>query len=292
MTRRALLGLIGARIGRSISPAMHEAAGAALGLDVRYHLIDSTELGLTAADLPRVLDGVRSLGFAGTNVTHPFKEAVVPLLDTVEGAARLVGAVNTVVVQDGKLIGHNTDHSGFLAAWRRMFGPRRPGCVALIGAGGVGRAMAFGLLALGTSELRIVDLDQARATGLAEALAGAYPKARTSAGTNAAAALAGADGVVNATPVGTYAYPGMPVPETALASAAWAADAIYTPLETHFIAASRRAGLDVLTGQELAIGQAIDAFALFFGRPAPAEVMRATFEQEVRRREVESAVSA
>lgn len=292
MRRRALLGLIGAKIGRSISPAMHEAAGAALGLDVRYHLIDSAELGFAAADLPRILDGVRALGFAGTNVTHPFKEAVVPLLDSVEGAARLVGAANTVVAQDGKLVGHNTDHSGFLAAWRRVFGPRRPGCVALIGAGGVGRAMAFGLLALGANELRVVDLDQARADGLAAALTAAYPKARVTAGTSAATALAGAVGVVNATPVGTYACPGMSVPEPALASAAWAADAIYTPLETGFIVAARRAGLDVLTGQELAIGQAIDAFTLFFGRPAPAEAMRAAFEQEARRREVESAVGA
>lgn len=292
MTRRALLGLIGARIGRSISPAMHEAAGAALGIDVRYHLIDSAELGFSATDLPRILEGVRSVGFAGANVTHPFKEAVVPLLDGVEGAARLVGAVNTVVARDGRLIGHNTDHSGFLAAWRGVFGSRQPGCVALIGAGGVGRAMAFGLLALGTRELRIVDLDQSRADSLADALAAADPKVRVVAATDTAAALVGVDGVVNATPVGTYAYPGIPVSEQALSKAAWAADAIYTPLETRFIAAARRAGLDVLTGQELAIGQAIDAFALFFGRPAPAEVMRATFEEAARRREVESAISA
>jgi shikimate dehydrogenase len=290
--RRALVGLIGAKIQHSLSPAMHEAAGASLGIDVRYHLIDADVLGFGAADLPHVLDGVRRLGFAGVNVTHPFKEAVLPHLDRLEGAARRVGSVNTVVVGDRRLVGYNTDHSGFLAAWRQAFGDRRPGRVALVGAGGVGRAIAHGLAAIGAEELRVVDLEPRRAEALAQNVAAAYPRLPVTVAADAAAALAGADGVVNATPMGTYAHPGLPVPEPGLSGAAWAADAIYTPLETRFIAAARRAGASVLTGRELAIGQAVDAFALFFGRPAPADVMRATFDREVQSREPDAALTA
>jgi shikimate dehydrogenase len=285
MSRRALLGLIGSSIGRSISPAMHEAAGAALGIDVRYHLIDADELGFGPADLPYLLDGVRRLGFAGVNVTHPFKEAVLPHLDDLEGAARAVGSVNTVVVRDGRLIGNNTDHSGFLAAWRQVFGTKHPGRVTLIGAGGVGRAMAHGLAALSSQELRVFDMDRTRAEGLMQDMKSKYPRLDIVVAADPATALAGSDGVVNATPVGSYAYPGMPIPESGLAGHAWVADAVYTPLETRFIAAARRAKLAVLTGQELAIGQAVDAFALFLGRPAPIDVMRATFEREIQRRE-------
>jgi shikimate dehydrogenase len=289
---RPLIGLIGASIQRSLSPAMHEAAGAALGLDVRYHLIDAEVLRFGTADLPQLLDGVRRLGFAGVNVTYPFKEAVMRHLDGIEGAARQAGAVNTVVVRDGRLIGHNTDHSGFLAAWRHVLGSRRPGCAALIGAGGVGRAIVHGLAVLGLDELRLVDIERPRAEALLQNVAAAHPRLRITIAADAATALAGADGAVNATPVGSYAYPGLPVPERSLAGLAWAADAIYTPLETRFIAAARRGGAAVLPGGELAIGQAVDAFALFFNRPAPADVMRATFEREVRLREPDAVLTA
>jgi shikimate dehydrogenase len=286
--RRALLGLIGSRIARSLTPAMQEAAGRAAGIDVRYHLIDSHVLGLTAADLPRVLDGVRLLGFAGVNITHPFKEAVVQLLDSMEGAAGTVGAVNTVVVRDGRLIGHNTDHSGFLAAWKHAFPHRKPGRVALIGAGGVGRAIAYALLALDVDELRIVDLDSARAAALARSLADRYPEVEIAVLPDAEAALSGADGMANATPIGMHAYPGMPIPERAVTGLSWVTDAVYTPLETPLIQVARRAGLAILTGQELAIGQAVGAFALFFGIPAPIGVMRDALEREIGVRDTEA----
>lgn len=285
MNRRPLVGLIGSGIGQSITPAMHEAAGAALGIDVHYHLIDSDELGFGADDLPHLLDAVRRLGFAGVNITHPFKETVVPHLGGLEGAARAVGSVNTVVARAGRLTGHNTDYSGFLAAWRQVFGSRHPGRVALIGAGGVGRAIAHALAALASDELRVFDVDSVRAEALVRDLTSKYPRVQITAARDARIALAETHGVVNATPIGSYAYPGLPVPEQGLLGRAWAAEAVYTPIETRFIAAARRAGLAVLPGQELAIGQAVDAFALFFGRPAPIGVMRATFEREIQKRE-------
>lgn len=279
---RHLLGLIGAKIGRSISPAMHEAAARALGFDLHYHLIDTDRLGLGERDLPRLLDSARLLGFTGLNVTHPFKEAVVRHLDMVEGVAAALGCVNTVVFREGRMIGHNTDHSGFVAGWSRALPGLKPGRAALIGAGGAGRAIAHALLALGAVALRVTDLDDARAQALAAELRAAHPAVSVAVAPDARAVAEGADGIVNATPVGMHAYPGNPVPAAILGGMKWASDAVYTPLETEFIAAARRAGVAVMTGQELAIGQAVDAFALFLGRPAPVDVMRAAFLQRAR----------
>jgi shikimate dehydrogenase len=279
---RHLLGLIGAKIGRSISPAMHEAAARALGLDLHYHLIDTDRLGLGEQDLPRLLDSARLLGFTGLNVTHPFKEAVVRYLDMVEGVAAALGCVNTVVFREGRMIGHNTDHSGFVAGWERALPGIKPGRAALIGAGGAGRAIAHALVALGAAALRVTDLDPGRAQALAGELRAAHPALSVAVAPDARAAAEGADGVVNATPVGMHAYPGNPVPAAVLDGMKWASDAVYTPLETEFIVAARRAGAAVMTGQELAIGQAVDAFALFLGRPAPVDAMRAAFLQRAR----------
>src|SRR5215813_3073512 len=132
-----LLGLIGSPIMSSAAPAMHEAAAAALGLSAHYRLIDTP--GADQTKLKAMLDGVRLLGFSGVNVTFPYKEAVVPLLDALSPAAAAIGTVNTVVACDGKLTGHNTDSSGFARAFARAIGSPGEGPVALIGAGGVGR---------------------------------------------------------------------------------------------------------------------------------------------------------
>src|SRR5215207_892526 len=115
-----LLGLIGSPIKSSAAPAMHEAAAAALGLSAHYRLIDVP--GASRDDLRRMLDGVRLLGFAGVNVTFPYKQAVLPLLDALSPDAAAIGTVNTVVVRDGKLTGHNTDATGFAAAFRATLG--------------------------------------------------------------------------------------------------------------------------------------------------------------------------
>ncbi len=284
---RALLGLVGARIGRSISPAMHEAAGRALGLDIRYHLVDSHVIGFGPDALPQLMTGLRLAGFTGVNVTFPFKEAVLGALDRVEGAAELVGAVNTVVIRGNRLVGHNTDFTGFVSGWEHALGTRKPGVAALIGAGGVGRAIAHALVTLGAHEVRVMDTIQDRARILADTLQERYPTVRVVVASDAAAACAGASGIVNATPVGMVAFPGSPVTESLITGADWVMDAVYTPLETEFIAAARRAGTHIMTGQELAIGQAIDAFALFFGRPAPEEVLRNTFLAETGRAPIE-----
>ena len=141
--QRFLTGLVGAPIAQSASPAMHEKAADALGIRCHYHLIEVA--GADAAALRALLDGVRKLGFAGVNVTFPYKEAVVSLLDELSPGARAIGAVNTVVVRDGRLIGYNTDTTGFERAITNLVNTSNRGPVALIGAGGVGRAIADAL---------------------------------------------------------------------------------------------------------------------------------------------------
>src|SRR5256885_5788530 len=157
--RRFLAGLIGAPIKHSASPAMHERAAEALGMRCHYQLIEVAGAG--TEDLRLLLEGVRRLGFSGVNVTFPYKEAVVPLLDELSPDAAGIGAVNTVVVRRGRLVGQNTDTTGFALAIGDLIARSRDGAVALLGAGRVGKAIAFALSGLDIAELRIFDTDRA-----------------------------------------------------------------------------------------------------------------------------------
>ena len=263
-----LTGLIGAPIAQSAAPAMHEQAADALGARCHYQLIEVA--GADPAELRALLDGVRRLGFAGVNVTFPYKEAVVPLLDEMSPGARAIGAVNTVVVRDGRLIGHNTDTTGFERAIGDLVAKSNRGPVALIGAGGVGKAIAFALANLGVAELSIFDADRVKAEQLAMQLLGRMEARVADDVTNA---LEGAAGVVNGTPVGMLPDCGMAVPEALLHRDLWVADAVYTPLWTPLLTAARARGAKVMTGRELAIYQAADAFELFTGlKPSVAAI--------------------
>ncbi len=274
--RPVLLGLIGSPIAHSASPAMHEAAAEALGLEAHYQLIDVP--GADAAQLQSLLAALAPIGFAGVNVTYPYKEAVLPLLDGLSPGAQAVGAVNTIVVRDGRLIGHNTDMTGFSRALVQAFGPRPEGPVALIGAGGVGKAVAVALAAFDGVEIRLVDADPAKAEAVAASLA---DHAAIRVCRSLAAALDGARGVVNGTPVGMLPDRGTPVPAELLRPGMWVADAVYSPLWTPLLTDAARIGARTMTGRELAIHQALDAFALFTGREAPAEAMARAFDRVV-----------
>src|ERR1044072_3010807 len=271
--KKFLTGLIGAPIAQSAAPAMHEQAAHALGVRCHYQLIDVA--GADAAGLRALLDGVRRLGFAGVNVTFPYKEAVVPLLDEMSERARDIGAVNTVVVRDGRLIGHNTDTTGFERAIADLVAASNRGAVALIGAGGVGKAIAFALASLGVAGISIFHADQAKAERLAMQLRNRL-QARVVAGI--ADALQGAVGVVNATPVGMLPDRGLAVPEPLLNRDLWVADAVYTPLWTPLLTAAKARGARLMTGRELAIYQAADAFELFTGLKPPVAAIQNAFD--------------
>src|SRR5690349_9672156 len=207
-SRKFLTGLIGAPIAHSASPAMHERAAEALGLRCHYQLIEVANA--DQAELRALLDAVRRLGFAGVNVTYPYKEAVVGLLDELAPSAAAVGAVNAVVVRDGRLIGHNTDTTGFARAVAPLVADSGHGPVALIGAGGVGKAIGFALAGLNVAGLRIFDSERARAERLA-ALLRAYPGVVVA--DDVEQALQGAVGLVNGTPVGMLPNRNTPVPD-------------------------------------------------------------------------------
>jgi shikimate dehydrogenase len=257
--RRFLTGLIGAPIAHSASPAMHERAAEALGAHCHYQLIEVA--GADRDGLRALLDGVRLLGFAGVNVTFPYKEAVVALLDELSPGAAALGAVNTVIVRDRRLIGHNTDETGFARAVADLVAASAGRPVAVIGAGGVGRAIAFALAGLGVGDIRLFDADRAKAESLAAAIGGQRAPAADSVGQ----ALRDAAGLVNATPVGMLPSRASAVPEALLHDGLWVADAVYWPLWTPLLMAARARGARVMTGRELAIFQAADAFALFTG---------------------------
>jgi len=246
--RRFLTGLIGAPIAHSASPAMHERAAEALGAHCHYQLIEVA--GADRDGLRLLLDGVRRLGFAGVNVTFPYKEAVIPLLDELSPGARAIGAVNTVVVRDGRLTGHNTDTTGFARAIAGLVREPARGAVAVIGAGGVGKAIAFALAGLGIAEIRIFDTDHAKAAHLAAQLAN---HAKASVAGSVEDAIRGVVGVVNGSPIGMLPNRGTPVPDGLLHQGLWVADAVYSPLWTPLLNAAKAKGAEVMTGRELAI---------------------------------------
>jgi shikimate dehydrogenase len=266
--RRFLTGLIGAPIAHSASPAMHERAAEALGVRCHYHLIEVAGAG--REQLRALLDGVRNLGFAGVNVTFPYKEAAVDLLDELSPGAAAIGAVNTVVVRNNGLIGHNTDTTGFARAVENLVTGSGHGAIAVIGAGGVGKAIGFALAGLLVSELRIFDTDRAKAEHLAGLLKG---QRGIRIADSIEDALSGAVGVVNATPVGMLPSRATPVPEALLRRDLWVADAVYSPLWTPLLTAAKAKGAKVMTGRDLAIYQAADAFELFTGlQPSTVEM--------------------
>lgn len=274
------VGLIGNDLGTSLSPVIHESEAAALGLSgYSYETIDLG--GVTDPDLGKVLVQALADGFTGFNITHPHKQAILPFLDSVAPDAAALGAVNTVVLEDGKLVGHNTDRSGFLAGLRRML-PEGAGyrSVVLFGAGGAGSAVAAALLDFGVQDLRIIDPVPGRLDQLRELLQGALPAgAGTRIGTGgpdeAENWVRAADGVVNATPIGMEHVPGTPFDTTWLHPAHWVADVVYRPVMTQLLTDAAALGCPVVNGTTMLIEQAADTFVLVTGMQPERDRMRA-----------------
>lgn len=276
-TQRFLVGLIGRGILASRSPKLHEKEADAQGLRLVYSLFDFAELDLMERDLPRLLDAVELTGFAGVNITHPFKQAVIEQLDELSEEAQRIGAVNTVAFRDGRRLGYNTDVTGFARAFEHVLGGVATDRIVLLGAGGAGAAVAQALLELGAGQLTIHDLDRQRVATLIDRLAQHFDSTRLIVGMNLADAVAVADGVVNATPMGMVEHPGTAVPVEMLHASRWVADIVYFPLQTALLTAARRAGCRVMDGSGMAVQQAVGAFEIFTGRPADAVRMRQTF---------------
>jgi shikimate dehydrogenase len=274
-----LVGLVGAGIQASRTPSLHEREGAEQGLRYVYKLIDLEALGIDTTALPEILTAAQRFAFAGLNITHPCKQAVIPLLDELSPDAEALGAVNTIVLKDGRRVGHNTDWWGFAESFRRELPDVRRDRVVQFGAGGGGAAVAHALLTLGTGEIIIVDPDQTRAQGLVTALRERFGETRASANPALGAAMASADGMVNTTPLGMAKYPGMAVPAELLRPDLWVADIVYFPLETELLRQARARGCRTMSGGGMAVFQAIGAFRLFTGREPDAGRMLRHFNE-------------
>jgi shikimate dehydrogenase len=237
-------------------------AGRLCGLDVTYERLIPRDLGMAFG---AVFDRCASDGFRGINVTYPYKEEVVARVEVPDPQTAMIGACNTVLFTDARPQGYNTDYSGFVAAFRSAFGTTAPGVVAMAGAGGVGKAIAFALVRLGVSELRLFDTDAGKARRLAATLSEAEPALRLVNARSMEEATEGADGLVNCTPLGMSGHPGTAMQPQHMRGASWAFDAVYTPVETEFMRISAEAGLAIMSGWELFFHQGVDAFRHFTG---------------------------
>lgn len=273
-----LAGLIGAGIQASRTPALHEHEGDAQGLRYLYRLIDLEPLKLDSSALPDLLLAAERMNFTGLNITFPCKQTIIPLLDELSPEARGIGAVNTVVLKDGKRVGHNTDCLGFAEGFRRGLQGVALERVVQMGAGGAGAAVAHALLSEGVQLLSIFDVDTRRAQSLANNLNQHFGAGRAVAGHDLQVTLAEADGLVNTTPMGMQKLPGTPVPVEMMRGELWVAEIVYFPLETELLRNARALGCRTLDGGNMAVFQAVKAFELFSGVVPDAQRMLAHFQ--------------
>ncbi|TAG01904.1 MAG: shikimate dehydrogenase [Burkholderiales bacterium] len=279
MQEKILIGLMGRGILQSLSPTLHETEAQQHGLRLHYQLIDFDQAEANDASLGAMVNAARVMGFAGFNVTFPFKQAVIEHLDSLSPEAAAVGAVNTVVNRDGTLIGYNTDGSG----WRWGFSQSLPNAdlshVVLLGAGGAGSAVADAAIRMGVTKLSISDREPERAGALVARLNALHGSTRAEACVDVERALKTASGLIHTTPTGMSKMPGVPVPLRWLRSSQWLSEIVYFPLETELLKGARSVGCATMDGCWMTVGQAVDAFSLFTGRQPDANRMNAHLRQ-------------
>ncbi|HLC93074.1 MAG TPA: shikimate dehydrogenase [archaeon] len=255
-----LFCLLGKPAKHSLSPMMHNAGFSAIGMNCIY-------LAFEPENLAGTVKGLRELDVGGFNVTMPFKTEIIPLLDKVDEMAKKIGAVNTVVNENGKLVGYNTDGVGAVAALKKVT-PLAGKKILLLGAGGAGKAIAH-YLAKEKVQLTIADKTKSKAEELAKAVGS---QAALSDGIKS---LEGFDIVINASPAGMKPdVQGTPVPVSLLHKNLVVFDIVYEPLETKFLREARLKGCKTINGVEMLLEQGFAAFELFAQRRAPQEKMR------------------
>ena len=272
------LGLIGDNISASKAPLLHQLAGRLNGIEVSYERLVPHDLGMS---FEQIFAHCRESGFHGINVTYPYKEDVLRYIEVPNDTIRALGAVNTVVFQATTALGYNTDFSGFVSSYFEKFGLSPPARVCLIGAGGVARAIAFGLAQIGAKALVVTDIDAVRAAALSAAVRSHFASLDVSVAPDALSAAKGAQAVINCTPVGMHGHPGSPIDSAAMTGARWVFDAVYTPTNTLFLQHARAAGLTTLSGFELFFHQGLKAFEVFSGLQLDASALRGELENEL-----------
>jgi shikimate dehydrogenase len=279
LPRPYLVGLVGAGVGPSLSPAIHMLEARALGLDYVYRIVDLTAWGVPPSEIGTLLHYAATLGYDALNITHPYKQLVVEHLDRVAEQAARLGAVNTVLFSGGATTGYNTDQRGFATALATELPGAAKEVVVQLGAGGAGAAVADALLESGVEHLILVDRDEDKAVALAAQLAARFPAARVEASQadKLPVLIPAADGLVHCTPTGMADHPGIPLDPTLLHAELWVADIVYRPLETALLHAARAAGCRVLHGGYMFVHQAADTLRLVTGREPDVGRMLNTF---------------
>lgn len=271
-----LCGVIGNPVEHSLSPAIHNAAFQHLALNYVY-------LAFRVEDLPAAVQGIRALGnVRGFSVTIPHKVTIIPYLDDVDPVARNIGSVNTLVREDGKLAGSNTDAEGAVRALKEGGINLKDQRVLLLGSGGAARAIAFGLAEESVAELVMLGIDEAERRALVEDL-----RARTSLPIDEGPLtenqlqrhLEGAHILIHCTPVGMHPRVDEScVPAHVLRPSLSVMDIVYNPQETRLLKEARQAGCRTIPGLEMFLHQAVAQFERWTGRAAPVEVMRRVLE--------------
>ncbi|UCD69610.1 MAG: shikimate dehydrogenase [Betaproteobacteria bacterium] len=279
--RQMIVGLIGAGIQASRTPAMHEVEGRAHGLDYRYRLFDLEVLGVGDEALPELISQAERDGFTGLNITHPCKQAVIEYLTDLSDHARAIGAVNTILLRDGRRTGHNTDWSAFAESFRRGLPDAPVQNVVQLGAGGAGAATAYAALKLGVEQLFMFDIEYERAQQLADRLNMRSEHKRIAAVSDLDSVMTSVEGLIHATPTGMASHPGLPLPAQLLRSEMWVAEIVYFPLETELLGVAKAIGCRTLDGSAMAVCQAAEAFRWFTGIVPDAGRMRRCFEPDL-----------
>lgn len=267
-------GLVGDGIGPSLTPDVHMAEGRALGLTYTYERFDTERSGTLAS----ALSMAQAEGYAGLNITHPHKQAVVGHLDQLEGVAAQIRTVNTVVFQNDQSVGWNTDYYGFKKALGREIGSVEGQTVQVFGAGGAGLAVVLALLDSGVAQIVISDLDHKRSEALVSDVLSIRPEAVLEA-VPPLAATPSVDGLVNCTPMGMANHPGIAADPAHYGHRCWAADIVYFPKDTEFVKRARAAGMRVMDGTGMALWQAVEAFRLITGHAPDTMRMKATLQE-------------
>lgn len=271
--------LIGFGIQASSTPDLHMKEAKAQGFGLQYDIIDTALPEYQSKSLAELVEMARSNGFAGVNVTHPFKLDAAKLADQLVGSARELETVNTLVFDGDRLVGHNTDYVGYRSSIRRSRPATNLGHVVLFGAGGAGRSVALALVDQGVRGLTIFDKDPAKATQLFRLLKRHRPSADIRIVTDLQdIAFKTVNGIVNATPVGMAAHPGVVVDVAKLRRDTWVSDIVYLPRQTTLLKRAEMHGNPTVNGVGMAVFQAVAAFGLLTGRPANPERMLSSFE--------------
>jgi shikimate dehydrogenase len=270
-------GLIGHGIQASLTPRLHMQEGKRLGLNYTYDLFDLKTTGVDLGKLPDLMARAAASGYVGLNITHPCKQVIIPFLDDLSEDARVIGAMNTVLLRDGRMIGHNTDWWGFAESFKRGLATVALDSALLLGAGGAGAALAYASHCLGIKRLFVFDLAYDRAINLVKHCNQNIGFRWAESLSTLPEVIGEVNGIIQATPVGMNSYPSVPFDANLLLASHWMAEIIYTPLETELLRLAKVIGCQTLNGMGMTVLQAAKTFQLFTGLVPDVERMEQHF---------------